>query len=144
MTAARAGTEPGSGRGRLRTVEDVDEPIPPDTYRVPFSAMLFGVAVAPFIWFGHLSLSSSVVSWQCAQATTWPVNVLTLVLGLLGLASMAVAWRVHVRARKVPDSNRAKAVAFITFVGLLWGGISLVATIAEGIPNLAGVASCPR
>jgi hypothetical protein len=72
------------------------------------------------------------------------VNVLTLVLGLTGVASMAVAWRIHVQARRVPSSARARAVAFIAFVGLLWGGISLVATIAEGIPNLAGVASCPR
>lgn len=132
------------GRARIHHVDDVDEPVPASTYDVPLVALIFAVVVGPFNWFAHLSLTSSFASWQCARDTTWPVNVLTLVLGLLGVASMAVAWRIHVQARRVPSSARARAVAFISFVGLLWGGISLVATIAEGIPNLAGVASCPR
>ncbi|HET8929017.1 MAG TPA: hypothetical protein VFN21_00025 [Acidimicrobiales bacterium] len=132
------------GRAQIHRVADVDEPIPASTYRVPLLALIFAVVVGPFNWFAHLSLVSAFASWQCARGTTWPVNVLTLVLGLTGVASMAVAWWIHVKARRVPGSARASAVAFIAFVGLLWGGISLVATIAEGIPNLAGVASCPR
>lgn len=141
-----AGEVRGLRGGRARIVEAaaVDEPEPAATYRVPLAAMIYGVVAGPFIWFVHLSLVSSLASYQCLHDTTWPVNALTVVLGLLGLGGMLVAWRVHTRARRVPHSGRARAVAFITFVGLLWGGISLVATIAEGIPNLAGVASCPR
>lgn len=132
------------GRARIHHVDDVDEPVPAATYEVPLVALIFAVVVGPFNWFAHLSLTSAVVSWQCSRDTTWPVNAFTLVLGLTGVASMLVAWRIHVHARRVPSSARARAVAFIAFVGLLWGGISLVATIAEGIPNLAGVSSCPR
>jgi hypothetical protein len=113
------------------------------TYHVSVVALLFAVVAGPFIWAAHLSSGVAVAPWQCQEGTTWPINVLTLVLGLLGVASMAVAWRIHVRARRAGDAPRARAVAFIALVGFLWGGISLAATILEGIPNLAGVTSCP-
>ncbi len=132
------------GRARITTGAEIEEPTPPDTYRVPLVALLFAVVTAPFVWWGHLSVASSLASWQCARHTTWPVNALTLVLGLTIVASMVVAYVVHVRARRVRGSARALAVAFLSVVGLWWAGISVVATIAEGIPNLAGVASCPR
>ena len=113
------------------------------TYHVSLVALLFAVVAGPFIWAAHLASVSAIAPWQCQERTTWPINVLTLVLGLLGVASMVVAWRIHVRARRAGDAPRARAVAFIALVGFLWGAISLAATILEGIPNLAGVPSCP-
>lgn len=118
---------------------DADRP----TYHVSVVALLFGVVAGPFIWAAHLATGAAVAPWQCQEGTTWPINALTLVLGLLGVASMTVAWRIHRRARRAGDAPRARAVAFIALVGFLWGGISLAATILEGIPNLAGVTSCP-
>ncbi len=132
------------GRAEILDPDDVIEPFPAGTYRVPLWALLFAVVAGPFNWFAHLSLTSAVVGWQCNHDTTWPVNALTLVLGGIGVASMVVAWRIHRRARRVPDSARARAVSMIALVGLLWGGISLIVTIAEGIPNVVGVPSCPR
>lgn len=119
--------------------EDEDRP----TYHVSAAALFFAVVAGPFIWAAHLAFGASIAPWQCQEHTTWPINVLTLVLGLLGVASMTVAWRIHARARRAGDAFNARAVAFIALVGFLWGAISLVATILEGIPNLVGVPSCP-
>ena len=113
------------------------------TYHVSVVALLFAVVAGPFIWAAHLVLGVTVAPWQCQHHITWPINVLTVVLGSLGIASMAVAWRIHVKARDAGMAPRAKAMAFIALVGFLWGAISLVATILEGIPNIAGVPSCP-
>ncbi len=120
------------------------EPESHPTYKVPVWSLLFGVVAGPFIWAAHLSASSALAPWQCQEGVTWPIDAVSVLLVLAGLASMAVAWGVHRRALRAPRTPRSAAVAFIALVGFLWGTISLVATVMEGVPNLVGVASCPR
>lgn len=130
--------------GRRVSRAALTEPDEHPTYEVPVWSLLFAVVAGPFIWAMHLSAASALAPWQCQEGVTWPIDAVSVLLIAAGLASMAVAWSIHRRARRAPSTPRSSAVAFIALVGLLWGAISLAATIMEGLPNLVGVASCPR
>ena len=115
-----------------------------DTYHVPVGPLLYAVVASPFIWMAHLSVGPAFASYQCAHSVTWPINAFTVVSAIAIVAAMVIGWRIHRRARVAPASTTSAAVSFIALMGVLWGTISLFATILEGIPNLVGVASCPR
>ena len=93
-------TGTGSQESRDAIVPDGHGPAPAEpTYDVPVLALLFAVVASPFIWMGHLALGPALVGYQCQEHTTWPVNVLTVVTVLPIAAAVAVAWRIHRRAR---------------------------------------------
>jgi hypothetical protein len=114
------------------------------TYRVPTVGLLFAVVAGPFIWSVHLAGGVALAPLQCSKGETWPINLLTIATAAGIAASMWVAWRIHARAHAAAPAPASTAVAFIALAGFVWGAISLLATVLEGIPNIVHVSSCPR
>lgn len=111
--------------------------------RISALRVWFAVATGPAVWFLHLCAGIALVPLQCRLGTTWFINALTAISGLVIAWSMVIAWKMHAAGRDADAGNPARAVAFIGFVGFVWGAISLLVTVVEGIPNTI-LSSCPR
>jgi hypothetical protein len=111
--------------------------------RISALRVWFAVATGPAVWFVHLAGAATLAPVQCRLGTTWYVNALTAICGIIIAWSMVIAWRMYAEGRAADAGHPSQALSFIGFVGLAWGGISLLVTVVEGIPN-AVLSSCPR
>lgn len=95
----------------------------------------------PVVWAVHLVAGIALVPASCAHGVGWTINVLTVFSAVAIAVVMVDAWRLLTRHR--PDGPSADPViAVIATLGLLWGAISLLVTVLEGIPNLV-LNACP-
>ena len=95
----------------------------------------------PVVWAVHLVAGIALVPAACAHGVGWAINVLTVVTALIIAAILAEAVRLLLRHRpEGPDPDQV--VALIAFLGVLWGSISLLVTLLEGVPNLV-LNACP-
>lgn len=111
--------------------------------RVSAARVWFATATGPVVWFAHLAAASFLVPLQCRIHTTWMVNALTAICAVVIAWSTVIAWRMHAAGRRSDAGDPARAVAFVGLVGFLWGAISLLVTVVEGMPNTI-LTSCPR
>lgn len=110
--------------------------------RVSATRVWFATVTGPIVWMVHLAGTSALVPLQCRIHTTWMVNALTVICAVVIAWSMVIAWRMHREGQRADAGDPGRAIAFIGFVGFLWGAISLVVTIVEGVPNTV-LTSCP-
>ena len=138
MTASRSTPQPQSHspwpEGKV--------PVPAGTDGRP-SWVLLAVVIftGPTVWAVHLVGASALVGGACSRGLTWTINVLSVVCALLIAAALVPAVRLirdHRPGGPVPDT----VLAFVGILGVLWGSISLLVTVLEGVPNLV-IDACP-
>jgi hypothetical protein len=95
----------------------------------------------PAVWAVHLAATSALVPAACSRGAGWSINALT------GLCAVAIAAAIVPSVRLLrthrpggPDPD--PTLALIGALGILWGAISLLVTVVEGVPNLV-LDACP-
>ena len=89
----------------------------------------------PVVWAIHFVAGISLAHAACEHGAGWTIDVLTVVCAVAIAAVMIHAARLVSLHR--PEGPRPdRVVALVAVLGLLWGAISLVVTLTEGIPNL--------
>lgn len=95
----------------------------------------------PFVWAIHFIVGLALVPAACDHGAAWTIDLLTAVCAIEIAAVTVYARRLLVLHR--PGGRRPdRVVALIAVLGFLWGAISLVVTLTEGVPNLV-LDPCP-
>src|SRR5699024_899523 len=95
----------------------------------------------PAVWAVHFVVGIALVPAACDHGLGWTIDVLTIVCAAAIAAVMVYARHLIVIHR--PGGQRPdRVIALIAAVGFLWNAISLVVTLAEGVPNLV-LDPCP-
>ncbi len=104
-------------------------------------ALWFGLGAGPIAWGFHLIGSYVLVPFSCSLGTVLPIHLLTLVTGIITLASAIIAfiaWRrsgTDLEADLGAESDLDRPAArsgFMALSGVLLSGLFLLLILAEG------------
>ncbi|WP_426574594.1 hypothetical protein [Aquihabitans sp. McL0605] len=101
------------------------------------------LAAGPVVWMVHLAGAAALVPVSCDRGRIgyWAINGLTLICCAAIAVAMVGAGRI-LRTHRPSGPTPDRVIELVCVLALLWGAISLLVTVTEGIPNLV-IDACP-